>query len=201
MAALILASASPRRRELLAQLTSAFSVVAADLDETPLPGERPAPYVERLARAKAAAAVPRHGSAVVIGADTTIDLDGAILGKAADEDEAAVMLRSLSGRSHVVHTGVSVLSTAGAHVQQVATVVSSAVRFAALDDSTVAWYLATDEWRGKAGAYALQGAGGMLVERVEGSVSGVIGLPLAELGALCEAVGFALIDRSTHGGD
>ena len=108
---LILASESPRRRDLLALLTTSFTVVAADLDETPWPEEPPTRYVERLALAKADAVVPSTGAAVVIGADTTIDLDGLILGKADGPDEAAVMLGRLSGRSHVVHTGVAVVST------------------------------------------------------------------------------------------
>ncbi len=200
MPALILASASPRRRDLLALVNGAFTVLAPDLDETPLPDELPAPYVERLALAKADAVLPTTGAAVVIAADTTIDLDGAIVGKADGPEDAAVMLRRLSGRSHVVHTGLAVVSTGPNGSSSASTVVSTTVRFAAIDEATLAWYLATDEWRGKAGAYALQGAGGLLVERIGGSVSGVIGLPLAELVTLCETVGFALLDRSTHRG-
>lgn len=183
----VLASGSPRRRELLAQLGVVFEVRPADLDESVLPGETPAGYVERLARAKAVA-VAGPGE-LVIAADTTVDVDDEILGKPADDAEAAAMLTRLAGRAHQVHTGVAV--SAGGRV--VSEVVVTTVRFAPLSPSVVAWYVATGEPQDKAGAYALQGIGGALVAAVEGSVSNVIGLPLVETIRLARAMGVALI--------
>ena len=178
---LVLASASPRRRHLLAQLGLEFEVRPPDIDEMPLPGEVPATYVARLAGEKARE-VARPGE-VVLAADTTVDVDGAILGKPADAAEAAAMLRLLGGRSHVVHTGVAVWR--GGRVTGV--VVSADVRFAPIDPDLLAWYLATPEPYDKAGAYALQGAGGLFVAEVRGSISGIVGLPLVETLALLRA--------------
>ena len=176
----MLASASPRRRELLALLGVEFTVVAPDLDETPLPGETPLDLVGRLAVAKAAAVAAAQPDAVVIGADTAVDVGGEIFGKPADAADARRMLRALSGRTHVVHTGVAVAADG-----EVATAdTSSDVTFAALADADIEWYLATGEPFDKAGAYALQGAGGVFVTTVSGSVSGVLGLPLHETAAL-----------------
>lgn len=185
---LVLASASPRRAELLGLLGVAFQVLPADLDESPYAFERPGPYVERLATEKAAAVfamLGRPSDCVVLGADTTIDLDGAIVGKPTDRADAAAMLRALSGRKHAVHTGLAILSAAISK----AIVVRTEVEFVALSSARIDWYLATGEAEGKAGAYALQGAGGMFVRGVTGSVSGVVGLPLAELAELLGILG------------
>jgi len=176
----VLASRSPRRLELLERLGIVPEVVPADVDETPLPGEHPVDYVRRLALAKAgrvASSFAGRGDAVIVAADTTVDVDGRILGQPTDEADARAMLRSLSGRSHRVHTGVAVTGPDGSTES---TVVTSVVTMVPLTEHLTDWYLATGEPFGKAGAYAVQGAGGVLVERVRGSQSNVVGLPLRE---------------------
>ncbi len=173
---LVLASGSPRRRELLGQLGLAFRVVPADVDETPLPGERPVAMVRRLAVIKATAV---EGDPVV-GADTTVEVDGEILGKPVDVDDARRMLRRLSGRSHKVHTGVAV--RCGELVE--AEVATTIVSFSALTPPLVEWYVGTGESFDKAGGYAIQGHGGVFVEAVRGSVSNVVGLPLTTVARL-----------------
>jgi septum formation protein len=176
----VLASASPRRRELLAGLGLRFDVRAADVDETPRPGEPPADLVERLAGAKAAA-VGATRREVVIAADTVVVVDGDTLGKPVDGDDAARMLRRLGGRTHHVLTGVAVRLGAALTTQVVATEVT----FRPLTEDDVAWYVATGEPLDKAGAYAIQGAGGLFVERIDGSYHNVVGLPLAQLESMC----------------
>ncbi len=172
---MVLASASPRRLDLLRSIGADPDVRPADIDETPLPGESPAVYVERLAGAKAAA-VAQAGE-TVIAADTTVSIDGHIIGKPADRAGALAILRKLSGRTHVVYTGVAVLDDSGAAT----TTVASEVTFIRASDSLLAWYADTAEPYDKAGAYGLQGGGALLVAGVRGSVTNVIGLPLAEL--------------------
>ena len=174
-ASVVLASASPRRLGLLRNIGVHPGVRPADIDETPRAGEGPAAYVQRLAVAKAAA-VARDGE-VVIAADTTVSIDGHIIGKPADRGEAIDTLRALSGRTHTVYTGLAVLSPSGT----AAATVTSEVTFIRADESLLAWYADTDEPYDKAGAYGLQGAGSMLVAQVRGSVSNVVGLPLAQL--------------------
>ena len=170
---LVLASSSPRRRELLAGLGLDFVVRPADIDETPHGAEAPTDYVARLSREKAqAVATP---ASVVVAADTTVEVDGMILEKPVDRDDAARMLGLLSGRDHRCHTGVTVL---GAATQT--NVVTTTVTFVELDAAMVDWYLATGEADDKAGAYGIQGAAGAFVRRIDGSVTNVIGLPLAE---------------------
>ena len=184
MTALVLASASPRRQELLRVLGLDFTVVPADIDERELPGEVPIAYVERVARQKVEAVVAALGAdadadpdgVVVLAADTTVDVDGEILAKPVDDATAKRMLRLMSGRTHQVHTAV-VLSDRGL-VRAVT--VTTDVTFVALTDDVIDWYLAIGEHRDKAGAYGMQGAGGALVARIDGSPSNVIGLPLAE---------------------
>jgi septum formation protein len=177
---LVLASSSARRSELLSQVGLTFEIRPADIDESVHAGEPPIKYVRRLSVEKAAA-VARPGE-IVVAADTTVEVDGEILAKPVDGDDARRMLRLLSGRVHQVHTGVTVAMTGAAgrsstsHTQ----VVHTAVTFVELDDATVDWYVRTGEPDGKAGGYAIQGAGGALVERLDGSVTNVIGLPLAE---------------------
>lgn len=171
----VLASRSPRRVQLLAELGVEPLVDPADVDETPLPHEEPLTYVRRVATDKARCVVQRHEGATVIAADTTVDIDGRILGQPADIDEARTMLRVLSARTHRVHTAVVVIDSCGER----AAVVTSLVTFQPLDDETLEWYLGTGESLGKAGAYAIQGQGSVLVERVQGSMSNVVGLPLA----------------------
>lgn len=171
----LLASGSPRRLELLRSAGVEPVVAPTDVDETPRRGESPESYVARLAEAKAAACRATDHD-VVIAADTTVDLDGVIIGKPADADETAAILSTLSGRDHLVHTGVAVRYQGHCDVR----VVSTRVCFADLDQQTIDWYVSTGESVDKAGAYALQGSGACLVAEVHGSVSNVIGLPLSE---------------------
>ncbi len=179
---LTLASQSPRRRELLAQLGVGLEIRPAHTDEAPLPGESAAGYVRRLASEKARA-IPGE---TVLGADTTVVLDGAILGKPADEADAHRMLRALAGRRHEVVTGVCVRR--GEREESI--VVSTAVQLVALTEEQIAWYVATGEPLDKAGAYAVQGIAGAFVSEVQGSISNVVGLPLTETVTLLGAVGF-----------
>ena len=180
---LVLASASPRRSELLGSVGLEFDVVPADIDETVADGESPLEYVARLSREKAATVVDLIGDgSVVVAADTTVDVDGRILEKPADDDDARRRLHLLSGRTHLVHTGVTVSGPGGDMVEDPSRtiVVETAVSFVELAESVIEWYLSTGEHVGKAGAYGIQGAAGAFVERVDGSVTNVIGLPLAE---------------------
>ncbi len=177
---LVLASSSPRRSELLRQVGLDFEIRPADIDESVRAGEPPIDYVRRLSIEKAAV-VARPGE-IVVAADTTVEIEGEILAKPVDGDDARRMLRLLSGRVHRVHTGVTVL-TLGQEGEPMASdtqVVHTAVTFVEIDDATLEWYVETGEPDGKAGGYAIQGAGGVLVKRLDGSVTNVIGLPLAE---------------------
>ncbi len=187
---IVLGSASPRRVALLETLGVPFTHRAAELDETPLEGEDPVAYVERLARAKAAAiAADEPAGTVVIGADTTVELDGTIFGKPLDPPDARRMLMALGGRVHQVHTAVAV--QCGDRVDS--TVSTTAVRLCPIGAAAIEEYLLSGEPFDKAGAYALQGIGGRFVAGVEGSVSGVVGLPLVELAELLRAAGVELV--------
>jgi septum formation protein len=201
---LILASASPRRAELLRAAGYAFDVVVADVDESIRPGESPATYVRRLAAEKSAAAQsqvvsgfsrtgegPPEGGRhlqVILGADTTVVVDGEILGKPRDDRDGAMMLRRLSGRTHQVLTGVSLRQ--GAY--ELGRVETTDVAFRALTDEDVAWYVASGEGRDKAGGYAIQGLASRFIQRIDGSYSNVVGLPVA-----CIA---ELLPEIRHGG-
>ena len=171
---LVLASASPRRARLLREAGYDFDVVPAALDESRLDGEAPNDYVTRLAGAKAAAVAPRFPDRVVIGADTVVVIDGAVLGKPADDAAAVGMLGRLSGHGHDVLTGVALHLGARA----LGGVEVTRVTFAALDDARIRWYVETGETGDKAGAYAVQGIGSRFVERIEGSYTNVVGLPI-----------------------
>ena len=178
---LVLASGSPRRRELLTTLGLSFIVDAADIDETELAGEDPPSYVVRLARTKAEHVAARHQrGTIVIGADTTVELDGTILGKPSDSAHAGSMLAALSGRTHRVHTGTAVV-VAGSSRDAWVKHSTTDVEFRLLDQAAIERYVATGEPMDKAGAYAIQGLGGALVARVSGNVQNVVGLPLADL--------------------
>ncbi|HEY4241535.1 MAG TPA: nucleoside triphosphate pyrophosphatase [Kofleriaceae bacterium] len=182
----MLASASPRRREMLARVGLAAEVSPADVDESALSGEAPAAYVARVAKAKAAAIAPSlRAGQWVLAADTTVTIDGAILGKAETPDEAAAMLRKLSGRTHQVLTAFVIANGEVLRERLVATDVT----VLPLDAAAVAGYVASNEWRGKAGAYAIQGIAAAFVSEVRGSVTNVIGLPLAEVIATLREVG------------
>ncbi|TAN03890.1 MAG: septum formation inhibitor Maf [Rhodanobacteraceae bacterium] len=186
---LYLASQSPRRRELLAQLGVAFKVVNVDVPEVPAEGEAPRVYVERVARAKARAglaSVSAHDpAAVLLGADTEVVLDGQVFGKPRDAGDAAAMLRALSGRAHAV---ISVVCCVTASGENIATC-ESTVTFAALDDRATARYVATGEPFGKAGGYAIQGRAAAFIAHLSGSYSGVMGLPLFETAGLLRRAG------------
>jgi septum formation protein len=182
-APLVLASGSPRRRELLSGAGLRFAVRPADIDETPLPGETPTNYVRRLSIEKTDASMKSllaSPAEIVLAADTTVDVNGEILEKPLDADDAYRMLRMLSGRGHLVHTGVTVSVPVTAARRSSTIVVTTEVTFADLEDATIDWYLETGEAMDKAGAYGIQGAAGAFVEKINGSVTNVIGLPLAE---------------------
>ena len=190
MPTLVLASGSPRRRELLARLGLHPLVRPADIDETVADAESPDELVLRLAREKCAASAEGSvGDEVVLAADTIVTLDGHVFGKPRDRDDAANMLTRLSGRTHQVMTGITVRRGV---VEQTDLVVT-AVTFRSLSDAEVAWYLDTGEPTDKAGAYGLQGAGAVLVERIAGSDTNVIGLPLAEAVALLRRTGLDVL--------
>lgn len=183
MATLYLASGSPRRRELLTQIGVSYLTLSAPVDENTLPDESPIAYVERLARAKAQAglaALADTHEAVVLGADTAVVLDGRILGKPADRDEALATLSALSGRSHDVLTAVALVSAQ----QVVARVVTSQVTFRALSSAEIEAYWASGEPQDKAGCYGIQGLAAVFVSQLHGSYSAVVGLPLCETAAL-----------------
>lgn len=190
---LYLASRSPRRRELLHQIGIDFDTLtgALEVDETPLPGEAPTAYVERVTRAKAAQGLAliqeRHLIAhPVLSADTTLEVDGEIIGKPADSADAARILKRLSGRSHRVITGVAV-----ADRQRCNYVTSvSEVRFRALEADEIRRYVLSGEPMDKAGAYGIQGRAGLFVAHIAGSYSGIMGLPLCETGELLKTFGF-----------
>ncbi|WP_443190172.1 Maf family protein [Pseudomonas indica] len=188
MATLYLASASPRRRELLAQIGVPFVTLIASIDENPLPNEPANAYVERLAREKALAGLARANDtadAVVLGADTAVVLDGRILGKPQDRDEALDMLQALSGREHEVLTAVALASEGRCESR----VVTSRVGFRPLSRTEAEAYWATGEPRDKAGSYGIQGLAAVFVSHLQGSYSAVVGLPLCETAQLLAGFG------------
>lgn len=185
---LILASASPRRLELLRQIgLEPDRIEPADLDESPRPKETPRRLALRLAEEKACAAAARSPDAYVLAADTVVALGRRLLGKADTEAEAKSWLELLSGRAHRVFTGVAVIAPSGRTSSRLA---EARVRFKRLTEQEIAGYLASGEWQGKAGAYAIQGRAGGFVIEVQGSYSAVIGLPLYETRMLLEGLGF-----------
>lgn len=185
---LVLASASPRRSELLARVGLLPEVVPADLDESRIDGETPAEHVARLARAKASAVAALRPGRVVVGADTEVVLDGEVLGKPADADAAVRILRRLSGRTHEVVTAVCVVDPSGVASTAVE---SAAVTFAELGSGEVDAYVASGEPLDKAGAYGVQGIGAALVARLEGDPTTVVGLPLRATLELLRTAGVA----------
>ena len=182
---LVLASASPRRAALLREAGIAFEIDAADVDETVLPHEAPIDYVQRLAAAKAAHVAQAHPGRPVLGADTTVVVDGEVLGKPRDPAEAVAMLGRLSGRSHLVITGVCLIAPGRPPRTAVA---ATTVEFLPLDAAQIADYVATGEPMDKAGAYAIQGGAGRFVRRVDGDLANVIGLPVTVVTELLRGV-------------
>lgn len=188
MTALVLASASPRRLELLAQVGLVPDAVEpADIDEAALAKETPTRLALRLARAKAAAVAARRPDAFVLAADTVVAVGRRVLPKAGTEAEARACLALLSGRNHRVQTGVAVVAPGG---RTAARVVETRVQMKRLSVEEVEAYLASDEWRGKAGGYAVQGLAGGFIVGLIGSYSAVVGLPLYETRGLLEGLGF-----------
>ena len=188
---LILGSGSPRRKELLAQLgIIPDAILPPDINEDPLKGELPRPYCARLAREKAAA-VPAGPDDIILTADTTVALGRRILGKPADAGEAARFLTDLGGRRHQVITAIAVRR--GDKIWSRESV--SAVKMKRLSDAELNTYLASDEWQGKAGGYAIQGAAGAFIPWISGSFTGIVGLPLAETAALLAAAGYPVWNR------
>lgn len=196
--ALILASASPRRRELLAQLNTPFHILPADIDEQVRPQESPWVYVRRMAATKAQVIAAQHPTALVLGADSIVVLGQQILGKPRDAAEAQRMLAQLSGQAHRVMTGVALVQAA----RQVLCleVVSTLVRFRPLSAADIADYIATGEPMDKAGAYAIQGVGGAFVTAYEGCYTNVVGLPLQRTAALLQALGWRVNPAPGHSG-
>jgi septum formation protein len=192
-AGLLLASASPRRAELLRAAGFEFEILPVDIDEQPVPGEAPEQYVARLAEEKAAAAQRLRPDAIVIGADTAVVLDRQIFGKPAGRADAERMLGTLSGRTHEVLTGLCVArdTRSERHVER------SQVTMASLDPRTIAWYVASGEPLDKAGAYAVQGLASRFVAEIRGSYSNVVGLPVAPLCRLLTAVGCDILKHTT----
>jgi septum formation protein len=185
---LILASASPRRRALLTSAGFTFDVLPVSVDESIRSGEPPAEYVRRVAAAKSSHAI--HASVkpdglVVLSADTAVVVDGAVLGKPRSDDEAAEMLKRLSGRAHQVMTGVSVRTAS----HEAGCVETTTVWVSPLTPAEIDWYLATGEGRDKAGAYAVQGIAARFIPRIEGSYSNVVGLPISVLPTLFAELG------------
>jgi septum formation protein len=193
-APLVLASASPRRSALLAQIAVAPSAIdPAEIDETPDPSEQPRPYAARMARAKAEAVAARHPGAVVLAADTVVACGRRILPKAETEGEARRCLALLSGRRHRVIGGLCVVDPAGTAHQRI---VETRVGFKRLSAAEVEAYIASGEWAGKAGGYAIQGLAAAFVDFLNGSHSNVVGLGLAETYSLLQGLGFGFACRS-----
>ncbi|RMQ96845.1 Maf-like protein [Pseudomonas savastanoi pv. glycinea] len=187
MPPLFLASGSPRRRELLTQIGVRFTVLSAQIDETPHSEETPTAYVERLARGKAQAglALLTDDQGCVLGADTAVVLDGHILGKPLDEADAQSMLTALSGREHEVLTAIALVNQQRCETR----VVSSRVRFRSISTAEIQTYWASGEPQDKAGSYAIQGLAAIFVEGLHGSYSAVVGLPLCETAELLSRFG------------
>jgi septum formation protein len=187
---LILASASPRRRELLHEARVVFVVIPSNVSEDKQPGEPPEQYARRVAREKAQDVAQRQPGAWVLGADTVVVIDGVILGKPRDAADGYRMLRLLSGRTHQVLTAFALVDGSG--TVRTNQVVTSHVAFKLLSDARIQTYLATGEPFDKAGAYAVQGVGASLIERVEGSYTNVVGLPMDEVLAALRIAGLLI---------
>lgn len=184
---LLLASASPRRAEILRAVAWPFEACPVNIDETPRPSENPVAYVERLAREKAEAAAGQYAAGVVLGADTIVVAGGEMLGKPRDEEDARRMLRTLSDRWHDVLTGVAMLRIGESGARRVAHQ-TTRVRFSAISDEEIDWYVSTGEPLDKAGAYAVQGRAAFFIEAIDGDYWNVVGLPVRLVYRLARAM-------------
>jgi septum formation protein len=173
---IVLATASPARRKLVEDAGIPFAARVVEIDESPAPGEGVSGYVERLARAKAEAVGDAPADSLIVAVDTAIGIDGRIIGKPAGEGSAREMLGALSGRTHVVVSAIAVRDDAAGSVD--AEVTSTEVSFSELTSGMIDWYVSTGEWRGRAGAYAIQGRGAALVSAVDGCFTNVIGISM-----------------------
>jgi septum formation protein len=190
----ILASQSPRRRELLSSIGLTFDVIPSEVPEVHQSGESPEEYVARLSRDKAAAIAARHGNAWIIAADTTVLLGEELLEKPADAEDAKRMLATIAGRTHIVYTGVTLQNEM--QDWRDTRVAESEVRMLPLDAADIAWYVSTGEPLDKAGAYAVQGIGAMFIDSIHGSYTNVVGLPLALLFQMLRRAGIDLLKGS-----
>jgi septum formation protein len=188
---IILASASPRRAELLRALGVDFELAPSQVHERPHPDEAPPDYIIRIARAKVIAVARKVESGLIIGADTIVVLDGQLLGKPEDEEDAKRMLRSLSGRWHAVMTGVALYEASSR--REVADYEKTLVRFAQLTEKEIEWYVRSQEPMDKAGAYGIQALGGLFVEEIAGNYYNVVGLPLPLIYRLSRRLGYSFI--------
>jgi len=193
----ILASASPRRSELLSLLGLRFEIMPSHVDETFMQGETPREHVLRLSGEKAEKAAAAHPNAWVMGADTIVIINGEVLGKPRSPDEAKEMLGKLSGRVHTVFTGFSV--TKKSHSILVRDTVESSVRFREIPDDEMAWYVESEEPYDKAGGYAVQGMGAFFIKEIHGSYTNVMGLPLCEVVDVLKGVGVIDFTGGSHG--
>jgi nucleoside triphosphate pyrophosphatase len=188
---IILASASPRRAELLKQIGVEFELVPSQIEERPHPDEAPGDYITRIARAKVVAVARERDSGLVIGADTVVVLDGRLIGKPQDQADAHRLLRLLSGKWHAVLTGVALYDVETRH--EVADYEKTLVKFAQLNDTEIDWYVNTGEPMDKAGAYGIQGLGGLFVEEIAGNYYNVVGLPIPLVYRLARRLGYSFV--------
>jgi nucleoside triphosphate pyrophosphatase len=188
---IILASASPRRAELLYQIGVKFELVPSQIEERPHPDEAPPDYITRIARAKVVAVARHQEAGLIIGADTVVVLDGRLLGKPVDDHDAKSMLKQLSGRWHAVMTGVALYDVESRH--EVADYEKTLVKFAQLTDREIDWYVHTGEPRDKAGAYGIQGLGGLFVDEIAGNYYNVVGLPVPLVYRLARRLGYSFV--------
>jgi septum formation protein len=188
---IVLASTSPRRSELLKNIGVEFELASGNVPERPHPDEAPPDYITRVARAKVLAVANHRDSGLIIGADTEVVLDGQILGKPADESEAQEMLERLSGRWHAVMTGVALYDVETK--QEVVDFDKTLVKFVSLSKVEIEWYVKTGEPMDKAGAYGIQGFGGLFVEEIAGNYYNVVGLPLPLVYRLARRLGYSFL--------
>lgn len=190
---IILASASPRRAELLKQIGVVFELAPSQIEERPHPDEAPADYITRIARAKVIAVARERSAGLIIGADTVVVLNGQVMGKPENETDAQKMLRQLSGKWHAVLTGVALYDVQTRH--EVADYEKTLVKFAQMTDAEIEWYVRTGEPMDKAGAYGIQGLGGLFVDEVAGNYYNVVGLPIPLVYRLARRLGYPFVPQ------